>query len=87
MHKIVVFSKEGCHLCENAIEILKELQKDGKFELEVVDIRTDESLHREYFLKIPVVRLDERKVFEVEDIALQKEAKVKLEHLVSSLKD
>lgn len=87
MHTIIVFSKTGCHLCERAIENLKELLKVRKFNLQVVDITRDESLLTHYFLKIPVVRLDGRDVLEAEDIALPKDSWAKLENLIMNLKD
>lgn len=85
MHKITVFSKEGCHLCERVVAKMKELSTEGDFELEIVEITGDISIFEKYFLKIPVVHLDGKEVFEVEDIALPQDCEVKLEALVSKL--
>ena len=87
MHKIVVFSKPGCHICEQAIEILQSLLKTRTFELEIVDITKNDELFKTYMLKIPVIQLDGKDVLVVEDIALAQDSKVKLENLVLSLKD
>ena len=62
LHKITVFSKEGCHLCERVVDKLKELSTKGNFELEIVEITGDRSVFEKYFLKIPVVQLDGKDV-------------------------
>jgi glutaredoxin len=85
LHKITVFSKDGCHLCERAVDTLKEVSMAGTFELEIVEITGDKTVFEKYFLKIPVVRLDGEDVFEAEDIALPQDCKSKLESLVSHL--
>ena len=87
LHKIVVFSKPGCHICEQAIEILQSLLKTRTFELEIVDITKNDELFKTYMLKIPVIQLDGKDVLVVEDIALAQDSKGKLENLVLSLKD
>jgi glutaredoxin len=85
VHKITVFSKEGCHLCERAIDALRELSNDNTFDLEIVDISKDQTLLERYILKIPVVRLDGKDVFEAEQIALPEDCKNNLGNLVRSL--
>ncbi|HXQ93356.1 MAG TPA: glutaredoxin family protein [Nitrososphaerales archaeon] len=85
LHKITVISKDGCHLCERVVDKLKELSTGGGFKLEIVEITKDRSTYEKYFLRIPVVQLDDKDVFEVEDIALPTDCKLKLETLVSHL--
>jgi len=85
LHKITVISKDGCHLCERVIDKLKELSIGRGFQLEIVEITKDRSAFEKYFLKIPVVQLDGKDVFEVEDVALPTDCKSKLETLVSHL--
>ena len=70
MHKIVVFSKPGCHICERAIKNLQSLLRTRTFELEIVDITKNDELFKTYMLKIPVIQLDGKDVLVVEDIAL-----------------
>jgi glutaredoxin len=55
---LTVYSKPDCHLCEDAIAALRGLQSELAFELRELDITTDETLHRAYFERIPVVALD-----------------------------
>jgi glutaredoxin len=83
-HRITVLAKEGCHLCERAIYVLKELQ-NSSFEVEVIDITRNPELFQKYFLKIPVVRLDGKDIFEVEQIALPEDCRRKLAELIASL--
>jgi hypothetical protein len=45
-------------LCDNALEVLRDLQAEHAFELRVLDIRADEALQRAYFERVPVIALD-----------------------------
>jgi glutaredoxin len=58
MASITVYSKPDCHLCVQAMDVLRELQNDLAFALEERDITIDDALHRAYFERIPVVVLD-----------------------------
>ena len=58
MALVTVYSKPDCHLCEQAMDALRALQPQLDFELEERDIRQQESLHRAYFERIPVITLD-----------------------------
>ena len=60
---VVVYHAEGCHLCERALEQLRELQDELSFELRAVDIGGDEALEAEYREWIPVVEIDGRRRF------------------------
>ena len=55
---MTVYSSPDCHLCEQALTGLQVLRSQVAFELEEVDISTDESLQRRYFDRIPVVLVD-----------------------------
>ena len=59
MKQVVVYSRPGCHLCEEAIEALVALRRDGyAFELHEVDIESEELLLRRMLEKIPVIEID-----------------------------
>lgn len=59
MTDVVVYSREGCHLCEEAIAGLLSLREDGyAFALHEVDIESDELLLRRDLERIPVVEID-----------------------------
>jgi glutaredoxin len=57
--QFVLYSRPGCHLCEQAVEELVALHKDGyRFELHEVDIESDEALLRDMLERIPVLELN-----------------------------
>jgi glutaredoxin len=57
--QVTVYSRPGCHLCEQAIEEIVAIHDEGRsFELHEVDIESDELLLRRMLEKIPVVEVD-----------------------------
>jgi glutaredoxin len=64
-HRVVLYGRPGCHLCEEAREVLLRLRAaTGAFELEEVDIEGDDELHARYLERIPVVSLDGEELFD-----------------------
>ncbi len=59
MTRVVVYSRLGCHLCEEAIEAIVALHGEGyRFELREIDIESDELLLRRHLERIPVVEVE-----------------------------
>ncbi|MDQ0413385.1 glutaredoxin family protein [Mesobacillus stamsii] len=59
MKKIVkLYSRPRCHLCENARQILEELQQNWNFTIEEINIDDDSELVEKYGITIPVIKLD-----------------------------
>tara|TARA_B100001105_G_C22396568_1_gene447024 strand:- start:2362 stop:2592 length:231 start_codon:yes stop_codon:yes gene_type:complete len=56
MSTLIFYTSVGCHLCEQAEELLAELPKSLEFEVESVDIGTDAALVSLYGIRIPVVK-------------------------------
>ena len=57
--RVVLFARPECHLCDEARAGLERLRGDGlDFELEEVDIESDDELHVRFLERIPVVELD-----------------------------
>jgi glutaredoxin len=56
--KVVVYTKEGCHLCEHVILELQKLQREQLFDLGTQDITADVELFERYKDVIPVVEID-----------------------------
>jgi len=54
---IRVYSRPGCHLCEQLVEELLPLIR-GRLELEVIDIDTRPEYASKYGTRIPVVEYD-----------------------------
>lgn len=55
---LVVYSRPGCHLCDEAMAQLRALRGELGFTLTEVDITTDDALHARYLERIPVLVLD-----------------------------
>jgi len=59
MADVVVYSRPGCHLCEEALAKIVALHEEGfRFSLHEVDIESNELLLRRHLEKIPVVEVD-----------------------------
>jgi glutaredoxin len=58
MKKVVVYSKDGCHLCENVISELEKLKAFMHFDLTTQDISKNSELFERYKNIIPVVSID-----------------------------
>jgi glutaredoxin len=67
-NKVIVYSKDGCHLCERAISKLEELSKSFTFDLQIVEITKNNETFAKFYLEIPVVILDGEVVFQASDI-------------------
>lgn len=66
MTQVLVYSRPGCHLCEEALEAIVAMHDDGyRFELREVDIESDELLLRRHLERIPVVEVDGELVSEL----------------------
>jgi hypothetical protein len=56
---LVVVSREGCHLCEQMLEQLAELERAAAIPaVTVVDVDSVPDLVRQFGLKVPVLLLD-----------------------------
>jgi len=62
-HKVVVYSRKGCHLCEVVKETLSKLERRGGFIWHEVDVDSDEALRRQFTDEVPVVFIDGKKAF------------------------
>jgi glutaredoxin len=58
--RITLYGRAGCHLCDDAREVLERL---GEPFLEV-DIESDDALHARLLERIPVVALDGEELFD-----------------------
>jgi hypothetical protein len=57
--RVLLYSREGCHLCDEAREGLFEMLAGGaEFVLHEIDIESDEGLHRRLLERIPVVEVN-----------------------------
>jgi glutaredoxin len=59
MTAVLLYSRPGCHLCEEALEAIVALHSEGyRFELHEVDIESDDELLRRLLERIPVVEVE-----------------------------
>ena len=65
MKTVVLYSREGCCLCDQARAVLTRVRASHPFVLEERDIDSDDSLLRSYLERIPVVTIDGAEVFEL----------------------
>jgi glutaredoxin len=55
---IVVYSRVGCHLCEEAERLVSERCRGERFSLEIVDVDSDPALAERYGDVVPVVTVN-----------------------------
>ena len=85
LHRVVVYSKEGCHLCERAISTLSELSGQKTFQLQILDIAKDEKLFEKFSVEIPVVEVDGKVVFRASDISALSDIERKITGIILEL--
>lgn len=76
-NSLILYTTEGCHLCEQAEQLLAQLSQlqsgEDALQLIPVDIATDEALVELYGIRIPVVKnaLTQKEIgwpFELKDL-------------------
>ncbi|HEX6777076.1 MAG TPA: glutaredoxin family protein [Ktedonobacterales bacterium] len=63
-HQVMFYTKAGCHLCDEARDLLEELAEEITFELTETDIRSDMAIFEQYRYRIPVIIIDEHATVE-----------------------
>jgi glutaredoxin len=61
--RLTLYTRAGCHLCEDAKRVLMEARRRAAFEYEEVDIDGDPQLRRLYNDEVPVVAIEGVKAF------------------------
>lgn len=60
MNRITLYTRPGCHLCEEAKATLRRLE----LAFDEVNIELDDALHARYLERIPVLALDGEELFD-----------------------
>lgn len=60
--KIDFYSRPGCHLCNESLAVLKNLQEEFNFEIRIHDISQSSELEKSFGSEIPVAILEGRKI-------------------------
>ena len=55
---VTVYSRHGCHLCENAVNTLEGLREELAFEIEIIYIDGNSELEKLYGEQVPVIHID-----------------------------
>jgi glutaredoxin len=66
MSRVTLYTRVGCHLCEEAERVLRAEQAATPFRLDLVDVDRDPELVRRYGVRVPVVTVDSVELFEYE---------------------
>jgi glutaredoxin len=64
-HRVVLYTRPGCHLCDVARETVLSLRQRLPFSFTEIDIDGDDELELGYGIRIPVVEIDGEEAFEV----------------------
>jgi glutaredoxin len=56
--RVVLYTRVGCHLCDEAKAVIRSVDCQSEFELEEVDIDHDAALKQRYTNDIPVIEID-----------------------------
>ena len=60
MRRLVLYSRPGCHLCDDARVVLQRIGEP----FDEVDIDTDDELFKRYLERIPVIALDGEELYD-----------------------
>lgn len=55
---VTVYSRHGCHLCEDAVKTLEGLREELAFEIEIIYIDGDTELEKLYGNEVPVIHIN-----------------------------
>jgi glutaredoxin len=62
--EVVLYARAGCHLCDDAREVISTVRASAPFAFVEIDIETDDALVREYGVRIPVVTVNGQELCE-----------------------
>jgi glutaredoxin len=61
--RIEIYSRPGCHLCDEAKEVIERSQARYVLDIRVINVEEDPELEARYGTEIPVVFISGRKAF------------------------
>ncbi len=62
--QVTFYTKAGCHLCEEARDMLEDIAALTDYELEEIDIRSNPAIFEKYRYRIPVIIIDDETLLE-----------------------
>jgi len=61
--KVTVYTRSGCHLCDEAKQVIESVRRRATFDYEECDIDSDPRLRQLYNEEVPVIAIDGKKAF------------------------
>ena len=58
-----MYSRPGCHLCDDAKFVIERVQRRYPFTFNVINVETDPALEQAYGSEIPVILINGNKAF------------------------
>jgi len=62
MIKFDVYIRYGCHLCDDLLEQLRQLQSEYSFEFQAINVDSHPELIKQHGTKVPVVMFGSREI-------------------------
>jgi len=62
--KVTFYTKAGCHLCDEARDMLEDIAALTTYELSEIDIRSDPTIFEKYRYRIPVILINKDTIIE-----------------------
>ncbi len=62
--RVTFYTKAGCHLCEEARDMLEDIAAITDYELTEIDIRSDSRIFEQYRYRIPVIIVNDEDIVE-----------------------
>ncbi|HEX9574505.1 MAG TPA: glutaredoxin family protein [Myxococcales bacterium] len=63
MREVVLYTRSGCCLCDDAKEALQAARAQVRFTVREVDIDSDPALYEAHRYDVPVIEIDGRRAF------------------------
>jgi glutaredoxin len=73
---VTIYSRPGCHLCDQAKAVIEQVGRSHQFTLEEINIADSPALEEQYGYDIPVVFINGVKVFKHKVYAREFEVKL-----------
>ena len=61
--RVTVYTRRGCHLCDEAKQVIESVRRRAPFDYEEFDIDADPQLRQLYNEEVPVIAIDGKKAF------------------------
>ena len=61
-HAVIVYTRQGCHLCEEAEAVVRRVARGH--DVRIVDVDADPAITERYTVRVPVVEVDGREIAE-----------------------